>query len=84
MGPGGISVNLGKEERGWTRAIFLDSALEPEKLDYNYTTVVTSPIFVLKCKGIIVAVSLCFGVKWFWIQVLALLVLLQVCHFSYS
>ena len=33
LGPGGISVNLGKEECGPIRAIFLDSALEAEKLD---------------------------------------------------
>lgn len=41
MGPGGISVNLDKEESRPPRAIFLDSALEAEKLDYNYNTVVT-------------------------------------------
>lgn len=35
MDPGGISVNLGKEESGPTRAIFLDSALKADELDYN-------------------------------------------------
>lgn len=63
MCPGGISVILGKEGSGPTRAIFLDSALEAKKLNYSQNTLVASLTFVLKCKGTIVAVSLCFGVK---------------------